>query len=164
MNTQAEASVLPLCVPLIQAIGQRMAYDSAVEASIDPVLVDIYLADAIISDPAWYSEAQDPAIRRSGFEQTKGQVEACTRGVARIEEWLDMLGVEPYVPVATANDRGWDDCVEGFETFRGDEDEYEEFISDNSGDLMDSLSIDAMMTHGICTPDQFAASLFGYFE
>ena len=160
MTVQTEVFILPLCVSLVLAVGHRMAHDAAVKASIDPVLVDIYLASAILSDPAWYSEARDPAIRLSGFDQVKRQVEACSRGVERIEEWLEKLDVEPYVPVTIASDKQWDDCAETFEVFGeadGFEDEYEEITFGDTGDLVDGLDIDTVMTrptHSI-SPSRF---------
>ncbi|KAF9650292.1 hypothetical protein BDM02DRAFT_3222827 [Thelephora ganbajun] len=148
VDTRSEASILPLCVPLVQAIGHRMAYDSAVEASVDPVLVDVYVASAVLLDPAWYSETQDPAIRLSGFDQVKRQVEACTRGIERVDEWLDKLDVEPYIPVAIAGDKQRDDRVESFGAFGGAvgfEDEYEEFTFGDAGDHVGGLDIDTAM-------------------
>ena len=117
---QVEAAILPLCVPLIQAVGHRMAYDSAVEASIDPTLLDIYLSSVILSDPAWYPEAGDPSLRLSRSEQLEMQLAACTKGVARLEEWLDKLEVEPYVLAPIVSDEKWDAYERTLETFGQD--------------------------------------------
>jgi len=106
----------------MQTIGHRMAYDAAIEASVDPVLVDIYLASAIRSDPTWYSEASDPAVRLSGSEQMEMQLNACTGGVARLEEWLDKLEVEPYVLAPIVSDEKWDAYEQRLETFGGSQD------------------------------------------
>lgn len=116
---QIEATILPLCVPLMQAIGHRMAYDAAIAASIDPTLIDIYLASAILSDPAWYSEANDPTVHLSGAEQLEMQLDACTRGVARLEEWLDKLEVEPYVIAPIVSEEKWDAYELTLEMFGG---------------------------------------------
>jgi hypothetical protein len=63
----------------MQAIGHRMAYDAAIEAAVDPVLIDIYTSSVILSDSAWYSEANTPDVRLSNSEQLKMQLHACTR-------------------------------------------------------------------------------------
>jgi len=118
-DPQAEAAVLPLCVPLMQAIGHRLAYDAAIEASVDPALIDIYLASVILSDSAWYSEADDPVIRLSRSKQLEMQLGVCTRGVARLEEWLDKLEVEPYVLAPIVSDEKWDAYEQTLETFGG---------------------------------------------
>ena len=92
----------------MQAIGHRMAYDAAMEASVDPTLIDVYLASVILSDSTWYSETNDPAIRLSGSEQLEMQLNACSRGVVRLEEWLDKLEVEPYVLAPIVSEEKWD--------------------------------------------------------
>jgi len=94
-----------------------MAYDSAIEASIDPTLLDIYLSSVILSDPAWYPEACDPSLRLSRSEQLEMQLAACTKGVARLEEWLDKLEVEPYVLAPIVSDEKWDAYERSLETF-----------------------------------------------
>lgn len=119
---QIEAAILPLCVPLIQAIGHRMAYDTAIEASVDQNLIDIYLSSVILSDPAWYSEVNDPSIRLSRSEQLGRQLAACTEGVARLDEWLDKLEVEPYVLAPIVSDEKWEAYEQTLETFEGSQD------------------------------------------
>ncbi|KAF9650305.1 acyl-CoA dehydrogenase NM domain-like protein [Thelephora ganbajun] len=114
---QIEAAILPLCVPLMQAVGHRMAYDAAIEASVDPTLIDIYLSSAILSDPAWYSETSDPAVHLSRSEQLEMQLNACTKGVARLEEWLDKLEVGPYVLAPIVSEEKWDAYEQTLETF-----------------------------------------------
>ena len=94
-----------------------MAYDAAIEASVDPTLIDIYLSSAILSDPAWYSEASNPSIRLSRSEQLEMQLAACTEGVARLEEWLDKLEVEPYVLAPIVSEEKWDAYEQRLETF-----------------------------------------------
>ena len=99
-----------------------MAYDSAVEASIDPTLIDIYLSSVILSDPAWYPEACDPSLRLSRSEQLEMQLAACTKGVARLEEWLDKLEVEPYILAPIVSDEKWDAYERTLETFGSSQD------------------------------------------
>ena len=45
-----------------------MACDAAMEASVDPTLIDIYLSSVILSDPTWYEQTlgtfwESPDIR-----------------------------------------------------------------------------------------------------
>lgn len=120
---QIEAAILPLCVPLMQAVGHRMAYDAAIEASVDPTLIDIYLSSVILSDSVWYSETQDPGVRLSSSEQLEMQLHACTRGVARLEEWLEKLEVEPYVLAPIVSEEKWVAYEQTLETFGESQDE-----------------------------------------
>ena len=43
-----------------------MAYDAAMEASVDPALIDIYLSSAILPDPTWYSKQMTPQFACPG--------------------------------------------------------------------------------------------------
>lgn len=94
-----------------------MAYDAAIEASVDPALIDIYLSSVILSDPAWYSESDDPAVHLSRSEQLEMQLDACTKGVVELEEWLDKLEVEPYVLAPIISEERWDAHEQTLETF-----------------------------------------------
>ena len=118
-DLQVQAVTLPLCVPLMQAVGHRMAYDAAIEASVDPVLIDIYLASIVLCDPAWYSETTESAVRLSRDEQLEMQLNACSKGVARLEEWLAKLEVEPYVIAPIVSEEKWDAHEQQLQTFVG---------------------------------------------
>ena len=139
---QVEAAILPLCVPLIQAIGHRMAYDSAIEASVDPTLVDIYLASAILSDPTWYLETGDPSIHLPRSEQLEMQLAACTKGVARLEEWLEKLEVEPYVLAPIVSEEKWNSYERTLETFGRSQDPE---VESSDGPYAEGLDLDTVM-------------------
>lgn len=139
---EIEVAILPLCVPLMQAIGHRMAYDAAIEASVDPTLIDIYLSSVILSDPAWYSEVSDPSMRLSRSKQLEMQLAACTKGVARLEEWLDNLEVEPYVLAPMVSEEKWDAHEQTLETFGRSQDPETE---PSDGAYAKSLDIGAAM-------------------
>jgi len=94
-----------------------MAYDAAIQASVDPTLTDIYISSAILSDPTWYSEVTDPSVHLSGSEQLGMQLAACTKGVARLEEWLDKLEVEPYILAPIVSEEKWNAHEQSLETF-----------------------------------------------
>ena len=115
----------------MQAIGHRMAYDAALEASVDLTLIGVYLASATLSDPAWYSEADDPVVHLSRSEQAEMQLNACTKGVARLEEWLDKLEVEPYVLAPIVSEEKWDAYERTLETFGESQDPWIE-LSDKA--------------------------------
>ena len=85
--------------------------------SVDPTPIDIYLSSVILSDPAWYSEANNPSIRLSKSEQLEMQLAACTKGVASLEEWLVKLEVEPYILAPIVSEEKWDAYEQTLETF-----------------------------------------------
>lgn len=119
-----------------------MAYDSAIEASIDPTLLDIYLSSVILSDPAWYPEACDPSLRLSRSEQLEMQLAACTKGVARLEELLDKLEVEPYVLAPIVSDEKWDAYERTLETFGSSQNSEAE---SSDGPYSEGLDIDTVI-------------------
>lgn len=47
---------LPRCRPMLLAIGQRMAYEAAVDADVDPNFLALYEAGAVRNDSSWYVE------------------------------------------------------------------------------------------------------------
>ena len=136
----------------MQALVHRTAYDAAMEASVDPTLIDIYLASVILSDSAWYSEAIYPVIHLSGSEQLKMQLDTCTRGVVRLEEWLDKLEVEPYVLAPIVSEEKWDAYEQTLETFGGSQDPGMGPIDETYGE---ELHVDAMMERSRSTAHSF---------
>ena len=54
-ETSLATFIILFRVPLIRVVGYKMTHDLTVECSVDPVLVDIYLASAVPSDPTRYS-------------------------------------------------------------------------------------------------------------
>ncbi|KAJ5513630.1 hypothetical protein N7463_003182 [Penicillium fimorum] len=48
--------ILPLALPLVEAIGHRIAFEAAQEANLDLKLIDMYAIGVIKEDSAWYAE------------------------------------------------------------------------------------------------------------
>ncbi|KAF8576069.1 acyl-CoA dehydrogenase NM domain-like protein [Ramaria rubella] len=59
-------TILPLCQPLVESIGFRMAYEAAMKHGVDPILIDVYQSGCISADRAWFSENGLP--RKEQFE------------------------------------------------------------------------------------------------
>ncbi|KAJ6575618.1 acyl-CoA dehydrogenase NM domain-like protein [Mycena vulgaris] len=99
--------LLPRSVALVVAIGQRMAYESAVDAGVDPLLLDVYRAGAVIQDLAWYVE--------SGTLSRKDAMAAedisLTQAFPHLDRFLDETGCAQYIhaPIITAS--SWDKYV-----------------------------------------------------
>ena len=141
-----------------------MAYDAALEASVDSTLIDIYLSSVILSDPAWYSEVDDPAIRLSRSEQLEMQLAACTKGAARLEEWLDKLEIKPYVLAPIVSKEKWDVYEQNLETFGMPEDagmEPNDSASRNTLDIDTTMEAFRSTTHSLRSfqPGLMAAKL-----
>ncbi|KAH8833773.1 hypothetical protein DL96DRAFT_1578360 [Flagelloscypha sp. PMI_526] len=72
-------------------IGYRMAYDAAVEANVDPLLVDIFHAWAIRMDSGWYAEFAGFTIEA----QRSAESTAIEAALPKLDHWLEMSKVAP---------------------------------------------------------------------
>ncbi|KAF8882587.1 acyl-CoA dehydrogenase NM domain-like protein [Infundibulicybe gibba] len=99
--------VLPDCLPLVQAIGHRMAYDAAVSAGIDSCIIDLYVASCIKLDTSWYVEK----LGLSRSQQREMEATAIDQVFSRIEEFLSQMAVEPYVLAPIISDKRWAEYV-----------------------------------------------------
>ena len=83
-KSHREASVtrktLPRCLPLVEAIGHRMAYDAAVAAGVMPALVDLFVARVIQRDAAWYADHAN-LPRAAQMEMEENAVDAVLKDV-----------------------------------------------------------------------------------
>lgn len=108
-----QAHVLPLCQPLIEAIGYRMAYDAAVEDGVDAAILDMFVASIVREDRAWFSEVG--GISRA--EQMDLERNAMQALLPRLDELLSGLNVEAYCTAPIMSDEKWEKYVEGLPTF-----------------------------------------------
>ncbi|KAI0689045.1 acyl-CoA dehydrogenase NM domain-like protein [Cytidiella melzeri] len=108
--------ILPHCQPLIEAIGHRMAFDAAVAAGVDPSLIDLYVATAVKTDLAWYSE-NVPGFGRRAFAEL--ETKALDDVLPHLGTLVGKMGVEPWITSKIVTDERWDAFVETCEVFEG---------------------------------------------
>src|ERR1700733_14845452 len=99
--------VLPRCQTLIQAIGHRMAYDAAVAVNLDACLVDMYVSSCINLDAAWYTEKGGLSRRQQGNMENMA-IDAMS---PRLNEFISLSGVEPYISAPIISSSGWKEYV-----------------------------------------------------
>ncbi|KAJ7121261.1 acyl-CoA oxidase [Mycena crocata] len=99
--------LLPRSVALIVAIGQRMAYEAAVDAHVDPLLVDLYQASAVIQDLVWYVE-KGILSRKDAMA---AEVVALTESFVHLDKFIDATGCEPYIHAPVVSQSSWDNYV-----------------------------------------------------
>jgi hypothetical protein len=104
--------ILPECLPFIQAIGHRMAYDAAVKSNVDQCLIDLYVASCIKLDPAWYVEN----LSLSRQTQREREASAIDAVFPRLEEYLAKLPVKPYITAPIVSDETWSEHVASLKT------------------------------------------------
>ncbi|KAJ6591047.1 acyl-CoA dehydrogenase NM domain-like protein [Mycena vulgaris] len=99
--------LLPRSVGLVLAIGQRMAYEAAVDAGVDPLLINLYRTGAVIQDLAWYVE--------SGILSRKDAMAAddiaLTHAFPKLDEFLEDTGCAPYIHAPIISASSWDNYV-----------------------------------------------------
>ncbi|KAL4921500.1 acyl-CoA dehydrogenase NM domain-like protein [Aspergillus aurantiobrunneus] len=114
-SEQYNRNILPLSLPLVQAIGQRMALEAAIQAQIDPKLISLYESGVILEDSAWYAETG--AISRKTQEMEAQAADALLPGLERL---VAETGAEKYSQAPMASEEHWDEFVDGLEEFRGE--------------------------------------------
>lgn len=108
-----QAFVLPLCQPLIEAIGYRIAYDAAVEDGVDGTILDMFVASIVKEDRAWFSEVGGISrAKQMDLERTAMQAL-----LPRLDDLLSELNVEAYCTAPIISDKKWNKYVQGLPTF-----------------------------------------------
>ncbi|CAG8100244.1 unnamed protein product [Penicillium salamii] len=108
-------NILPLCLPLVEAIGYRMAFEAAQEANVDPKLVQLYEAGVIKEDPAWYAE-QGGLCRDVQREMESQAVDDL---LPHLQNIMQESGMQDYCNAPMASKFLWDGFVGRLETFKG---------------------------------------------
>ncbi|GKZ25449.1 hypothetical protein AbraIFM66951_003314 [Aspergillus brasiliensis] len=107
--------VLPHLRPMVIAIGQRMAYEAAVDARVDPDLLALYEAGVIKSDAAWYSEH----LGINTDAQFQKECDALDAVLPRLDEHLDNLQIEPYCTAPMLSSDRWTGIIKAAPEFSG---------------------------------------------
>jgi acyl-CoA oxidase len=115
-NQEVNNYVLPHCQRIVNAIGNRMAYEAAKAAGVSSCLVDLYLSSVIQSESAWYVENLELGTTR----QEKLQADALNAVLLQVEKFIQGLNVEDYLKsVPIISDARWNSFVQGLEAFDG---------------------------------------------
>ena len=107
--------VLPLCQPLIEAIGHRMAYDAAVKAKVSQDIIDLYVANALKHDASWYIEHAGMTRRQIADIEDK----AASALLPQLDELLEGTGAGPYCHAPIVSDESWKAFVDSLPHFGG---------------------------------------------
>ncbi|KAH7882889.1 acyl-CoA dehydrogenase NM domain-like protein [Phlebopus sp. FC_14] len=107
--------VLPRCLPLVEAIGFRMAWEAALAHKVPPALIKLYETGAIGSDLAWYIEHTD--ISRDAF--ARGEAAALSEVLEGLDGFLDAAEVESSAVAAMLSDESWKRLVSSLPLYEG---------------------------------------------
>ncbi|KAJ3839170.1 hypothetical protein F5878DRAFT_582170 [Lentinula raphanica] len=108
-------AILPICRPLVEFIGHRMAYEAAVDLGVHPALVELYEAGAIKLDPSWYVENG----LMSRVEQFDRESAAANKVLPGPEKFLDDLGAAEYATAPILSETRWNEFVGCLPQFSG---------------------------------------------
>jgi len=103
-STTYDREVLPRSLPLVLAIGHRIAYDAARAAQVDAPLLDLFEVAAVLQDEAWYVEC----MGISRVELRRREAHALEAVFARLEEYLVKMDVAPYIVAPIVSDEKWE--------------------------------------------------------
>jgi hypothetical protein len=108
--------ILPLALPLVTAIGHRMAFEAAVEANIDSKLIALYRSGVIKEDSAWY-------VEKGGLSraiQREMETQAADDLLPQLDEIITTSGMQDYSKAPMTSKALWDDFVDGLVVYTGD--------------------------------------------
>ena len=108
--------VLPLCLPTMEAIGHRMAYDAATAAGVRLCLINLYVLNVIKLDSAWYAE--HAGLGRAA--QLDAEAAAHDAVLPLLGELVQEMDLSPYVTAPIVSDGAWNTFVEGLHVVGGD--------------------------------------------
>ncbi|KAK0185212.1 acyl-CoA oxidase [Armillaria mellea] len=101
--------ILPQSQTIIESIGHRMAYDSAVTQGVPQALIDIYECYAIKRDVGRYIEAGVLTQDQVAAMEDR----AMTAAFPHMSQWVDGMGVSDYLKAPILSEDRWDKFVDG---------------------------------------------------
>ena len=107
--------LIPLCRPIVEAIGNRMVYEAALAAGVDPDLIALYEVGVVKENLSWYTEC-GLLTRAKVREMENNALDAIQ---PRLSEMLDQLSIAPYIKVPILEGSTWTDFTEGLADFKG---------------------------------------------
>lgn len=114
-SKQFNRDILPLALPLIEAIGHRMAYEAAINANLDPNLIRLYESGVVMEDSAWYVE--QAGLSREA--QREMEAKAVDNLFPQLDDLLLASGMQPFSNAPMSSNILWENFVSGLEVFTG---------------------------------------------
>ena len=112
-SPEFDRHLLPRCGQLIEAVGQRMAYEAAKSSGLDPAIFEFFEISCIMSDSSWYIE--NAGLKRS--ELVDRQTSALQKVLPFLPQLLDEPCVGAYVTVPIVDEKATEEYLVGLPTF-----------------------------------------------
>ncbi|KAH9851442.1 acyl-CoA dehydrogenase NM domain-like protein [Lenzites betulinus] len=114
-SAEVNRLVLPHCQPAMEALGHRMAYDAAVAQGVDPALVELYVANVVRLDAAWYAEHAGLGWAAQQDMETR----AADAVLPQLGRYVREMDVFAFVSAPIVSDERWGAFVDGLATYEG---------------------------------------------
>ena len=108
--------LMPRCLQLVEAVGDRMAHEEAIAQRVPRSLIDLHEAGAVLSNLAWYVE--NAGIRR--VDWLEREQAAITRVMDELDDHLDAADVTAYAQAAITNEESWESFARNLTAFSSD--------------------------------------------
>jgi acyl-CoA oxidase len=103
-----ESRFTPRALPLIEAVGHRMAYEAAVQSGLERSIIDLFIASVVKLDPAWYSET----VGLSRRAQIDMEFDSATILYPQLSELTERLEASAYVTAPIVSEDKWQGYVD----------------------------------------------------
>ena len=107
--------LLPRSLPLVEAIGHRMAFEAAICAGVPEPLVRLYEIGAVGVDLPWYVERG--LITRNAY--LKREDVALSDVYSHLQEYLGAMKIAPYAKAAIISDEAWQKFADSLPVHQG---------------------------------------------
>ncbi|KAJ8461995.1 hypothetical protein ONZ45_g18094 [Pleurotus djamor] len=114
-SKEFERMILPRCQPLLEAIGNRLAYEAARRDNVNEDIVNLYVSSCFKQDPAWYTERGGISLA----EQKKLERDSVARLSPQLDQLLKVLDVDEAVTAPISSNDRWEHFVEDLVTYDG---------------------------------------------
>ncbi|RXW22621.1 hypothetical protein EST38_g3244 [Candolleomyces aberdarensis] len=103
--------ILPRCEKLTLSMGYRMAYEAAVEARLDPRIINLFRASSVRWDEGWYTEAMGVSRETMFLDEDQ----ALNDALPFLDKWADDLEVGDYVHAPITSGERWSEFFDNLE-------------------------------------------------
>ncbi|KAH8810570.1 acyl-CoA dehydrogenase NM domain-like protein [Flagelloscypha sp. PMI_526] len=112
-----QRDLLPRCESMVRAIGHRIAWEAAIAAGVDPILIDVFRNWAIKYDSGWYVQHADLDMNR----QREMESLAIDKALPKLDAWISNSWAREWasdIPIVTQ--RNWDSYVDSLPLYTED--------------------------------------------
>ncbi|KAF6810069.1 hypothetical protein CMUS01_13545 [Colletotrichum musicola] len=118
IRTQRELQchILPRCRTLIEAIGQRMAYEAALQSEdVSPEVLGVFVMSCMQEDPSWFVEHGN----RTRTQMRDDEERAYAKLLPMLPELVERTGTKDYITAPVVDEDSLKNCVPSLQTFGG---------------------------------------------